>query len=101
MKMLLKVILPVGPFNSMVKKGTVGKALEKILGDIKPEAVYFSLADGKRCALLVININKPGDYVKYAEPFFLQFDAECSFDILLTPDELKNSGIEEIGKKYA
>jgi hypothetical protein len=101
MKMLLKVILPVGPFNSMVKKGTVGKALEKILGDIKPEAVYFSLADGKRCALLVINITKPGDYVKYAEPFFLQFDAEIKYDIVMSPEELKTAGLEEIGKKYA
>ena len=101
MKMLLRATLPVGPFNSMVKKGTAGKAMEKILGDIKPEAVYFSLAGGKRSVLIVININKPGDYVKYAEPFFLQFDAEITYDIVMSPEELKTSGLEEIGKKYA
>lgn len=100
MKMLLRVVMPLEPFNSMVKKGTVGKNLEKIMGDLKPEAAYFTLTDGQRTLLMAININKPSDYVKYAEPFFLQFDAECSYDIVLTPDELKSSGIEEMGKKY-
>ena len=92
--------MPNEPFNSLVKKGTVGKILEKILGELKPEAAYFTLEGGERCALMVVNINKPGDYVKYAEPFFLQFDAEIKYDILMSPEELKNSGIEEIGKKY-
>jgi len=101
MKMLLRVIMPIEPFNSMVKKGTVGKTLDKIMGDLKPESAYFTLTDGKRTALMVININKPGDYVKYAEPFFLQFDAQCKYDIVMSPEELKTAGLEEIGKKYA
>jgi len=101
MKMLLRITMPNEPFNSLIKKGTVGKILEKILGELKPEAAYFTLDGGERSALMVVNINKPGDYVKYAEPFFLQFDAEIKYDILMSPEELKNSGIEEIGKKYA
>jgi len=101
MKMLLRAVFPIEPFNSMVKKGTVGKNIGKILEDLKPEAVYFTTTDGQRTALMVINISKPSDYVRYAEPFFLQFDAECSWDIIINPDELKNSGIEEIGKTYA
>lgn len=100
MKMLLRIVMPIEPFNSMIKKGTIGKNLGKILEEIKPEAAYFSLNDGKRSALLVVNVNKPSDYVKYAEPFFLEFNAEISFDIVITPEELKNSGIEEMGKKY-
>jgi len=50
---------------------------------------------------MVINVTKPADYVKYAEPFFLQFNAQIKYDIVMSPDELKASGIEEIGKKYA
>ena len=101
MKMLLRAIMPVEPFNSMVKKGTVGKTLVKILGDLKPKSVYFTLTDGKRTALMMINIDKPGDYVKYAEPFFLKFDAQCKYEIVMSPEELKASGLDEIGKKYA
>jgi hypothetical protein len=100
MKMLLRITMPNEPFNSLIKKGTVGKILEKILGELKPEAAYFTLEGGERSALMVVNINKASDYVKYAEPFFLQFDAEIKYDIVMSPEELKNSGIEEIGKKY-
>jgi hypothetical protein len=101
MKMLLKVIIPNEPFNSLVRKGTVGKILGKLMEDLKPEAAYFTLTDGERSALMVVNINKAGDYVKYAEPFFLQFNARIKYDIVMSPEELKASGIEEIGKKYA
>jgi hypothetical protein len=100
MKMLLRIIMPNEPFNTLIRKGTIGKTLEKILGDLKPEAAYFTLEDGERSVLMVININKPGDYVKYAEPFFLQFNAHIKYEIVMSPDELKNAGIEEIGKKY-
>jgi len=100
MKMLLRIIMPNEPFNTLIKKGTVGKVLEKILSDLKPEAAYFTLENGERSALLVININRPGDYVKYAEPFFLEFNARINYEIIMSPEELKNSGIEEIGKKY-
>lgn len=101
MRMLLRVIMPLEPFNSMVKQGTVGKALGKIMEDLKPEAAYFTLETGQRSALMVINVTKPADYVKYAEPFFLQFNAQIKYDIVMSPEELKASGIEEMGKKYA
>ena len=101
MKMLLRVTLPHGPFNAMVKDGSVGKMLDKIIGEIKPEAVYFTLNDGKRSALMVVNVSKPADYVKYAEPFFLKFSSDVSYEIVMSPEELKTSGLEEIGKKYA
>ena len=60
MKMIVDIRLPLEPFNTMVKNGTVGAAIEKVLGDIKPEAVYFSERDGpripSRTATITINI---------------------------------------------
>jgi len=50
---------------------------------------------------MVVNVNSGGDYVKYAEPFFLQFNADIKYDIVITPEEIQKSGLEEIGKKYA
>ena len=99
--MLLKVVLPTEPFNALVKKGTVGKLLGKAMEELKPEEAHFTLSDGKRCLLMVVNVNKPADYVKYAEPFFLQFNAQIKYDITISPEELNASGLEEIGKKYA
>ena len=42
MRMLVDFSLPLEPFNTLVRNGTAGQKLEQILGDIKPEAVYFS-----------------------------------------------------------
>ena len=100
MKMLLRITMPNEPFNSMIKKGTIGNVLDKIMSDLKPEAAYFTLDDGERSVLLVVNINKAGEYVKYAEPFFLEFDASIKYEIAMSPDELRSAGIEAIGKKY-
>ena len=100
MKMLLRITMPNEPFNSMIKKGTLGKVLDKIMSDLKPEAAYFTLEDGERSVLLIVNINKPGEYVKYAEPFFLEFNASIKYEIAMSPEELKGAGVEAIGKKY-
>ena len=101
MKMILRITMPIEPFNSMIKKGTIGKTIEKIMADLKPEVVYFTLDNGERSALMIVNINKPNDYVKYAEPFFLEFNASIKYDIAMSPEELASSGLETIGKKYA
>lgn len=101
MKMLLTVTFPHEPFNAKIKKGTIGEVLDKLMAEIKPEAAYFSLNEGKRHIFMLVNVNSGGDYVKYAEPFFLQFGADIKYDIVITPEEIKKSGLDEIGKKYA
>ena len=45
MKMLLRAVFPIEPFNSMAKEGTVGKSIGKILEELKPESAYFTLTD--------------------------------------------------------
>ena len=101
MKMLLRITMPNEPFNSFIKKGTLGNVLDKIMTDLKPEAAYFTLEDGERSVLLIVNINKPGEYIKYAEPFFLEFNASIKYEIAMSLEELKGARVEAIGKKYA
>jgi len=36
----------------------------------------------------------------YSEPWFLQFDADVEFRVVMNPDELKRAGLEELGKKW-
>lgn len=99
MKMLLTVTFPHDPFNALIKKGTIGDVLNQIMGDLKPEAAYFSLNEGKRYIVMIVNVNAGVDYVKYAEPFFLKFNADIKYDIVITPEEIQNSGLDKIGKK--
>ena len=101
MRMLLQVKLPLESFNAAVRDGSIGKKIQRILEDTKPEAVYFTEIDGHRGAILIVNLEDPSKVPALAEPWFLQFNAECSFRIVMTPDVLAKAGLEAIGKKWA
>ncbi len=101
MRMLMHVHLPLEPFNTAVRDGTVGKKIQKILEAIKPEAVYFSEQDGRRGGTLIVNVKEPSDVPKLAEPWFLTFDAEVQFRIAMTPEELARANLGALGKKWA
>lgn len=101
MKMLLTVEFPPEPFNSLVGSGKVGEIIGRILDTIKPETAYFTEQEGKRGGIFVVNVQDPSDVPFFAEPFFLNFQASCKFRILMSPEELKRGGLEELGKKWA
>lgn len=100
MKMLLTVEFPIEPFNSLVKSGEVGGIIGRILDTIKPETAYFTEQDGKRGGIFVVDVKSPSDVPVLAEPFFLNFNASCKFRVLMSPEDLQNAGLEEIGKKW-
>lgn len=101
MRVLLDVTLPHEPFNSLVRKGVAGKKIAAVLEAIKPEAVYFSEQDGKRGCLMVVDLADPSKIPSLAEPLFLTFNADVKFRVAMTPDDLKKSGLDALGKKWA
>ncbi len=101
MRMVMKVWMPVEPFNTLVRNGTAGAKLQQILEDIKPEAAYFTAQDGHRGGIIIVNINETSDIPHYSEPFFLNFDAEVQFHPAMTPEDLGRADLAAIGKKWA
>lgn len=100
MRMLLNVTVPHEPFNTAVRNGTAGELLGRILEEIKPEAVYFTEQDGQRGATLVVNVESPSQVPALAEPWFLNFNADCKFRIVMGPEDLQQAGLDEIGRKW-
>jgi hypothetical protein len=101
MRMLLNVKIPHAEFNQSVRDGTVGQKVRRILEDAKPEAVYFTEQNGQRGAILIIDLPDPSKVPAFAEPWFLAFNANVEFHIVMTPDDLQRGGLEELGKKWA
>ncbi len=101
MRMLLKVKLPLGKFNAAVRDGSIGKKMQQILADLKPEAVYFTEIEGHRGAIMIVDVAEPSRVPSLAEPWFLQFDAECEFHIVMSPEDLGKAGLDALGKKWA
>ncbi len=101
MRMLLNVRMPHEPFNTLVRQGKAGAILGRILDEIKPEAAYFTEQNGARGGVLIVEVKDPSRVPSIAEPFFLQFNADCHFQIVMSPEDLKKAGLEELGKKWA
>ena len=101
MRMLLNVKFPNKEFNAAVKDGTADEKLGKILDEIGPEAIYFTKQNGQRAALLIVDLEGPWEVPAMAEPWFLAFNADVSFHIIMTPDDLKKAGLAKLGKKWS
>ena len=101
MRMLLHARIPHKEFNAAVRDGTAGQKLNRILEDAKPEAVYFTEYNGQRSALLIINLPDPSKIPTFAEPWFLAFNADVEFHVVMTPDDLGRAGLDALGKKWS
>jgi hypothetical protein len=75
--------------------------IKQILEQTKPEAVYFTEYDGRRGAIMIINIDDPSEVPRFAEPWFLSFNADVQFHIVMSPEELGRAGLEKLGKKWS
>ncbi|HTA40816.1 MAG TPA: hypothetical protein VK789_00135 [Bryobacteraceae bacterium] len=93
MKMLMRVSIPVEAGNAAAKAGTLGSTIERILGDLKPEAVYFYADDnGQRCGSVVFDMQDASQIPGIAEPWFHAFNAKISLRPVMTPADLGKAG---------
>ena len=100
MRVLLDFEFPLEPFNSMVKNGTAGQKIEQAVGDIKPEAVYFTARNGKRGGTMVVDLADASKIPAIVEPLFLSFNASVQIHPCMTAEDLAKAGLDEMGKNY-
>jgi hypothetical protein len=101
MKMIMNVRIPHEPFNTLLRKGRAGETIRRILDEIKPESIYFTEQGGTRGAVAVIDVADSSRIPFFAEPFFINFNADCEFRIAMSPEDLAQSGLDELGHKWS
>ncbi len=101
MRMLMQVKFPHREFNAAVREGTAGQKLNRILEETSPEAVYFTEYNGQRGAIMIVDVKDPSEIPAFAEPWFLTFNADVEFHAVMSPDDLKRAGLDELGKKWS
>ena len=77
------------------------ETIERILAETKPEAVYFTEYDGRRGAIMIVDVADPSKVPALAEPWFLSFNADVTFHIVMSPEDLGRAGLDALGKKWA
>jgi len=101
-RFLLKAEWPVEAGNAAIKEGRLPEAIRSILDDIKPEAAYFLASNGKRTALLVVDMKDASQIPALAEPWFLAFNASIDIVPAMVPEDLgkAETAMKEAVKKY-
>ena len=100
MKVLMKVTMPHEPFNTLVRDGSAGQKMKRILDELKPEAAYFTEFIGKRTGILVVDLPDVSKIPAFAEPWFLTFNADVEFHPTMTPADLAKADLDSLGKKW-
>lgn len=101
MRMLIHVKIPNKEFNDYVKDGSAGQKMNRIFDELKPEAVYFTEYCGMRGVIIIADVAEPSSVPKIAEPWFLMFNAEVKFHIVMSQADLEKAGLEKLAKKWA
>lgn len=103
MRFLLKAVLDTEKANAAAKSGTLGKTIQSIVSELKPEAAYFTDDHGKRTAFVIFDMRDTSQIPAIAEPWFLAFNAHIEFHAVMVPDDLAKAGpsIEQAARKYS
>jgi hypothetical protein len=100
MRMLLMIRLPNDTFNAAVRDGTAGPKTRTILDEVRPEAVYFTEMRGQRTVVMIVDLEKASMVPALAEPWFLTFNAEVEFHVVMDQEELQAAKLDMLGGKW-
>ena len=100
MRMIMNVRIPHEPFNTLTREGKVGGILQNIINDLQPESIYFTEQNGTRGVIAIIDLADPSQIPSFAEPFFLNFNADCEFRVAMSLEDLGRAGLDELGVKW-
>ena len=64
-----------------------------------PEAVYFAAREGKRGGVMIVDLPDASKIPAIAEPFSLRFQATVAIHPCMTPQDLANAGLDQLGQK--
>jgi hypothetical protein len=89
MRLMLKFTIPVAKGNRAAADGSLARAMDTLLEQVKPEAAYFTLQDGERAGLIIFNETDPARLTMINEPLFAELEAAIEICPVLTIDDLR------------
>ena len=89
MRMMLRARFETAAANAAFKSGIVEKTLGDFMAKAKPEAVYFTLENGKRCGVFVFDMKELSMMPVLFEDMFQAVGAEVELTPCMTADELR------------
>ena len=100
MRMLMRVQMEVKAANRAIQDGSFAQAMDGMMRELQPEAVYFTAQDGKRTGFIVFDLKEASDIPTAAEPFFMSVNAAIDMSPVMTPADVQ-AGLEKASKAAA
>jgi hypothetical protein len=98
MRVMLKFTLPVEKGNDAINDGSLGRVLESLLSNLKPEAAYFGPIEGKRGGMIFFDLAEPSQIVEVCEPLFSDLNATTEITPVMNGDDLRK-GLAKAAQK--
>jgi hypothetical protein len=102
MRVFLKASFDIEAGNRAVADGSLGRTIQSILADIKPEAAYFLDDGGQRTAYIFCDMKETSEIPALAEPWFLALNAKVEIHPAMNAEDLGKAApaFERITRKY-
>ena len=96
MRVMARITMQTEQGSRAVSDGTVGKLMQSTVERWKPEAMYFTANDGKRCAYIIFDMADSADMPPFAEPFFSELAADVEISPVMNAEDLQK-GLSRLG----
>ena len=89
MRMMAKISIPVDAGNRAIADGTIGKVMQNVAEQWRPEAMYFTAHDGQRTAYIIFDQADTTDIPSFAEPLFAGLGADINLTPVMNAEDLQ------------
>jgi hypothetical protein len=100
MRCIIECWIPAESGNCAVYDGTMREKIKTWVDAVKPEAVYFTVKEGQRTMIAVVNIPTEDKMVATMEPLWMDWNAFVTCTPAMSLADLQKAGkdLESIAK---
>ena len=89
MRVLMTVEIDTEAGSRGIQDGSLPKAIQGALTQLKPEAAYFTTRHGHRTAYFVFDLQEPAQMPQVAEPLFMGLNAKIDMTPVMNADDVQ------------
>jgi hypothetical protein len=102
MRMMARFSVPVQDGNEFIKSGKIANVFETLMGEYKPEAIYFYPEDGRRGGMVIFDMDDVSGVAGIVERLSFGLNAKVELVPVMAPADLQKGlgDMDSIIKKY-